>query len=86
MAPEVLILDEPTKGIDIATKWAVYQYIARMAEQGMAILLVSSELPEVLGLADRILVMHEGRIAGSFARDEADSETIMHAAVGGKHQ
>jgi len=80
--PEILILDEPTKGIDIATKWAVYQYIARMAEQGMAIILVSSELPEVLGLADRILVMHEGRIAGSFARDEADSETIMHVAVG----
>jgi len=80
--PAILILDEPTKGIDIATKWAVYQYIVQMAAQGMAILLVSSELPEVLGLADRVLVMHEGRLAGEFSRDAANSEDIMHAAVG----
>jgi rhamnose transport system ATP-binding protein len=80
--PEILILDEPTKGIDIATKWAVYQYIAKMARQGMAIILVSSELPEILGLSDRILVMHEGRLSGSYRRGEADSETIMHAAIG----
>ncbi len=80
--PEILILDEPTKGIDIATKWAVYQYILRMAKQGMAIILVSSELPEVLGLSDRVMVMHEGRLAGGFSRDQADSETIMRAAIG----
>ncbi len=80
--PEILILDEPTKGIDIATKWAVYQYIFKMAKQGMAIILVSSELPEVLGMADRVMVMHEGRLAGGFDRGQADSETIMHAAIG----
>jgi len=80
--PEILILDEPTKGIDIATKWAVYQYIAQMAEKGMAIILVSSELPEVLGLADRVVVMHEGRVAGSYLRSEVDSEIIIHAAIG----
>jgi rhamnose transport system ATP-binding protein len=80
--PEILILDEPTKGIDIATKWAVYQYIFKMAKQGMAIILVSSELPEVLGLTDRVLVMHEGRLSGEFSRAEADSEKIMHAAIG----
>lgn len=84
--PEILILDEPTKGIDIATKWAVYRHINAMAGQGMAILLVSSELPEVVGLADRVLVMHEGRLGGEFSRADARSEAIMHAAVGGHHQ
>ena len=80
--PEILILDEPTKGIDIATKSAVYRYIFELAGRGMAIVLVSSELPEVLGLSDRVLVMHEGRVAGEFARADADSETIMRAATG----
>lgn len=80
--PEILILDEPTKGIDIATKWAVYKYIFKMAKQGMAIILVSSELPEVLGLTDRIMVVHEGRIAGQFSRAEANSEKIMRVAIG----
>lgn len=79
--PEILILDEPTKGIDIATKWAVYQYIVKMAQQGMAIILVSSELPEILGLTDRVLVMHEGRLSAHFDRKSANSESIMHAAV-----
>jgi rhamnose transport system ATP-binding protein len=80
--PEILILDEPTKGIDIATKSAVYRYIIELAGRGMAIVLVSSELTEILGLSDRVLVMHEGRVAGEFSRAQATSETIMHAATG----
>jgi rhamnose transport system ATP-binding protein len=80
--PAVLILDEPTRGIDIGTKAEVHRIISGLAAQGLAILLISSELPEVLAMADRVLVMHEGRITGEFARDEADQETIMRAATG----
>jgi rhamnose transport system ATP-binding protein len=78
----VLILDEPTRGIDIGTKAEVHRIVSRLAGQGMAIVLISSELPEVLAMADRVLVMHEGRVSGTFGRDEADQETIMHAATG----
>ena len=80
--PSVLILDEPTRGIDIGTKAEVHRIVSGLAAQGLAILLVSSELPEVLAMADRVLVMHEGRITGEFGRDEADQEKIMHAATG----
>jgi rhamnose transport system ATP-binding protein len=80
--PRVLILDEPTRGIDIGTKAEVHRIVSRLAGQGMAIVLISSELPEVLAMADRVLVMHEGRVSGTFGRDEADQETIMHAATG----
>ncbi|HEY8447548.1 MAG TPA: sugar ABC transporter ATP-binding protein [Thermomicrobiales bacterium] len=80
--PRVLILDEPTRGIDIGTKAEVHHLISRLAVQGLAILLISSELPEILGMADRVLVMHEGRITGIFDRDEADQERIMYAATG----
>jgi rhamnose transport system ATP-binding protein len=80
--PQVLILDEPTRGIDIGTKAEVHRIISGLAAGGMAILLISSELPEILGMADRVLVMHEGRITGEFTRDEADQETIMRAATG----
>jgi rhamnose transport system ATP-binding protein len=80
--PQVLILDEPTRGIDIGTKAEVHRIISGLAAGGMAILLISSELPEILGMADRVLVMHEGRIAAEFTRDEADQETIMRAATG----
>jgi rhamnose transport system ATP-binding protein len=80
--PSVLILDEPTRGIDIGTKAEVHRIISRLATQGMAILLISSELPEILGMADRILVMHEGRISGEFGRGDVDQERIMFAATG----
>jgi rhamnose transport system ATP-binding protein len=80
--PRVLILDEPTRGIDIGTKAEVHRIISGLAAEGIAILLISSELPEVLAMADRILVMHEGRLTGEFARDEADQESIMRAATG----
>jgi len=80
--PLILIMDEPTKGIDVATKAAVHSFVSEMAVKGLAVILVSSELPEVLGMADRIIVMHEGVITAIFDRDEADSEKIIRAATG----
>ncbi len=81
--PRILILDEPTKGIDVATKAAVHEFMSQLAEQGIGIILVSSELPEILGMSDRIIVMHEGLVTGEFTREEASSEVIMAAATGG---
>ena len=80
--PKVLILDEPTRGIDIGTKAEVHRIISGLAAEGIAILLISSELPEILGMADRVLVMREGRLTGELSRDEADQESIMRAATG----
>lgn len=79
--PHILILDEPTRGIDIGTKAAVHKLMSALAAQGMAILMISSELPEVLGMSDRILVMREGRVAAVFDRNEATQEKIMQAAT-----
>jgi rhamnose transport system ATP-binding protein len=79
--PRILILDEPTRGIDIGTKAAVHRLMGELAVAGMAILMISSELPEVLGMSDRILVMHEGRVTGEFSRAEATQEKIMLAAT-----
>ncbi len=84
--PKILILDEPTKGIDVATKAAVHEFVSEMAVKGYGIILISSEIPEVLGMADRIIVMHEGRQTGEFSRDEANSENLVFAAVGGKNE
>lgn len=81
--PRILILDEPTKGIDVATKAEVHRFMSELAAHGIAVILVSSELPEILGMADRIVVMHEGLVTGEFSRDEANSEVIMAAATGG---
>jgi ABC-type sugar transport system ATPase subunit len=80
--PKVLILDEPTRGIDVGAKAEVHALIARMAEAGVAILMISSELPEILGMSHRVLVMREGRIVAEFARAEATEEGIMAAATG----
>jgi D-xylose transport system ATP-binding protein len=80
--PKVLFLDEPTRGIDVGAKQEIYMQIDRLATEGMAIVLVSSELPEVLGLSDRVLVLHEGRITGEFRRGEAVAEAVMAAATG----
>jgi ABC-type sugar transport system ATPase subunit len=79
--PQVLILDEPTRGIDVGAKAEVHKIIAELADQGVAILMISSELPEVLHVSDRILVMHEGRLTGEYSREEANEEVIMKAAV-----
>jgi len=79
--PRILILDEPTKGIDIGSKAAVHEFMGELAGEGLAILLVSSELPEVMGMADDIIVMHEGRIVKRFASGEATAEMIVAAAI-----
>ena len=80
--PKVLFLDEPTRGIDVGAKQEIYAEINKLAGEGMAIVLVSSELPEVLGLSDRVIVLHEGRFTGEFARAEATPEKVMAAATG----
>ncbi|MEQ1763454.1 MAG: xylose ABC transporter ATP-binding protein [Pyrinomonadaceae bacterium] len=80
--PKVLFLDEPTRGIDVGAKQEIYAEINKLAEQGLAIVLVSSELPEVLGLSDRVMVLHEGRVTGEFVRNEATPEKVMAAATG----
>src|SRR5437762_4391982 len=67
--PKVLFLDEPTRGIDVGAKQEIYQQITRLASEGLAIVLVSSELPEVLGLSDRVVVLHEGQLTGEFTRE-----------------
>ncbi|NHI00409.1 MULTISPECIES: ribose ABC transporter ATP-binding protein RbsA [Oceanimonas] len=84
--PKVLILDEPTRGVDVGAKKEIYQLINRFKQQGMAILLLSSDMPEVLGISDRILVMHEGRITGEFKAAEATQEQLLAAAVGQAQQ
>lgn len=80
--PRVLFLDEPTRGIDVGAKQEIYAQINRLAEAGLAIVLVSSELPEVLGLSDRVIVLHEGRVTGEFTRAEATPEAVMSCATG----
>ena len=80
--PSLLIVDEPTRGIDIATKAEVHGLLAQLAADGVAILMISSELPEVLQNGDRILVMREGRLTAEYAHDEASEEKIMAAATG----
>jgi rhamnose transport system ATP-binding protein len=80
--PDVLILDEPTRGIDVGAKAEVHQIIDELAGSGMAIILISSDLPEVLAMSDRLLVMREGRQTGLFERDEATEETVITAAMG----
>ena len=80
--PTVLILDEPTRGIDVATKAEVHRIISELASQGLAILMISSELGEILGMSDRIFVMHEGSVTAEIDRDVADQEKLMYAATG----
>ncbi|PSV38420.1 ribose ABC transporter ATP-binding protein RbsA [Photobacterium sp. GB-27] len=80
--PKVLILDEPTRGVDVGAKKEIYQLINKFKSEGMSIILVSSEMPEVLGMSDRILVMHEGRITGEFDAKKADQEKLLACAVG----
>ncbi|MGV2988498.1 ribose ABC transporter ATP-binding protein RbsA [Vibrio sp. E150_011] len=82
--PKVLILDEPTRGVDVGAKKEIYQLINKFKADGMSIILVSSEMPEVLGMSDRIMVMHEGRVSGEFMADEADQEKLLACAVGKK--
>ena len=80
--PHVLILDEPTRGIDIGAKVEVHRTISELAASGLGIILISSDLPEVLAMSDRIVVLHEGRVTAEIARDAATEETVMYAATG----
>lgn len=82
--PKVLILDEPTRGIDVGAKYEIYKIMNELVQQGVGIVLISSELPEVLGMSDRILVMSDGQITGEFDRNEATQEKIMMCATGGE--
>jgi len=78
--PRILILDEPTRGIDVGAKAEIHRLISRLACQGVAVIMISSELPEVLGMSDRVMVMHEGRVTGILDRSEADQVRIMQLA------
>jgi D-xylose transport system ATP-binding protein len=80
--PKVLFLDEPTRGIDVGAKQEIYSEINKLAKEGLAIVMVSSELPEVMGLSDRILVLHEGQLTGEFTKAEATAEKVMARATG----
>ena len=78
---KLLILDEPTRGVDVGAKADIYAIIDRLAADGAAVLAISSELPEVLGLADRIVVMQRGRVSGELTREEASEEKILRLAI-----
>ncbi len=84
MDPKVLLMDEPTRGVDIGAKQEIYRLMEELAQRDMAVLFVSSEMDEVMSMSDRMLVMHEGRIAGELSRDQFDEETIMQLATGSK--
>ncbi len=80
--PDILILDEPTRGIDVGAKAEIYNLISELAAQGKCVIMISSELPEIIGMSDRVIVMHEGRISGELAREELDQEYLMTFATG----
>jgi putative multiple sugar transport system ATP-binding protein len=79
--PDVLLLDEPTRGIDVGAKYEIYTIINQMAEEGKCVIMISSELPEILGICDRIYVMNEGRIVGEMTKEEASQESIMTCII-----
>ncbi|PRY66930.1 monosaccharide ABC transporter ATP-binding protein (CUT2 family) [Glaciihabitans tibetensis] len=83
--PDILILDEPTRGIDVGAKYEIYGIINELAAQGKAVIVISSELPEIIGLADRIYTISEGRITGEVAREDATQETLMHYMTAGRN-
>ena len=79
--PDILILDEPTRGIDVGAKYEIYCIINQLAAEGKSVIIISSELPEILGMCDRIYVLNEGRIVGEFNSQEATQEKIMGAIL-----
>ena len=81
---DILILDEPTRGIDVGAKYEIYKLMCDMAEKGIAVIMISSELPELIGMSDRIVVMAEGRIRGILDRGEVTQEKVMTLATGGE--
>jgi ribose transport system ATP-binding protein len=83
--PKILILDEPTRGVDVGAKKEIYQLMNDLTKQGVSIIMVSSELPEILGMSDRVFVIHEGKLANVLNKSEATQENIMQSATGGNH-
>lgn len=83
LSPSILILDEPTRGIDVGSKSEIYKLIRSLADKGVGVIMVSSELEEIIGLSDRVLVMHEGRCTGLLEREQISEESIMRLATGG---
>ena len=75
-------MDEPTRGIDVGAKAEIHRLMCKLAQEGKAIIMISSELPEILGMSDRVLVMHEGKVGGEFERRDATPENIIRAATG----
>jgi ribose transport system ATP-binding protein len=82
--PRVLIFDEPTRGIDVGAKSEIYALMDRLAAEGAAVLMISSDLEEILGMSDRVLVLHQGQLAGNLTRDQLSEESIMLRATGGQ--
>jgi ribose transport system ATP-binding protein len=79
---KILIFDEPTRGIDVGAKYAVYQLMERLAREGVGVIMISSELPEILGMTDRVVVLHEGHLAATLKTSETDQEEILSFAAG----
>ena len=84
--PRVLMLDEPTRGVDVGAKAEIYRLVREIAADGVAVLVISSELPEVLGLSDRVLVMREGQLVGEMSAADADEQRVMALATGVHHE
>jgi ribose transport system ATP-binding protein len=84
MAPRVLIFDEPTRGIDVGAKNEIYEMLRVLADSGVAILMISSDMEEVIGVSDRIAVMHEGRISGFLDRKDFSEHNVLQLAVGNR--
>lgn len=80
--PKILILDEPIRGIDKGAKSEIHKLMCKFAQEGMAMIMISSEMPEILGMSDRILVMHKGRLKAEFNREDATQEKILASAIG----
>jgi len=81
--PRVLILDEPTRGVDVGAKTEIYALIDELAGRGVAVWMITSDLEELLGVSDRVVVMHEGRLAGELSREQLTEEAVMRLATGG---
>ena len=84
--PKILILDEPTRGIDVGAKFEIYKMITELAEEGVGIIFISSELPEILNLSTRVITMHEGQKTGELAREELSEELVLKYATGGANK
>ena len=82
--PKLLILDEPTRGVDVGSKAEIYDMINDLTKQGISIIMVSSDLPEIIGMSDRVAIMHEGKLQGIIDRESASQENIMTLATGGE--